>query len=215
MPLILNTEIADRQAKLGIWEIQESLEFLKSNVRLSKNEELTFEKIKNENRKKQWLASRIILDKISETNKLSIVYKENGQPLIKDGTHQISISHTTKYVAVILSQFLNVGIDIEGIHPRVLKIRHKFVSNEEDHYLNNSQNLEESLILIWSAKEALFKMHGKQNVDFRKNITIKPFKIQPIGEIESLFSIDNNARSHHLHYKKIHDHMLVYVTSLI
>jgi len=215
MPLVFNNEIENSKAKLGVWEIQESVDFLLESTNLTEKEKIVFGTMRNENRKKQWLASRIILDKLSENNNLSIVYEKNGQPLMNDGIHQISISHTSKFVAVILSRFLKVGIDIEGIHPRILKIRHKFVSEIENDFLKNDENLLESLFLIWSAKEAIFKMYGKGNVDFRKNIQVKPFIIQTDGVIESVFSSETVSRDHKLKYRKIEDHMLVYVTSAI
>ena len=183
MPLILKQETENQQAKLGVWEIAEPLESLALSAKLSDKETIIFKAIRNENRAKQWLVSRIVLNEISEKAKLSIVYEKSGRPLIDDGLHHISISHTSKFVAVILSRYLKVGIDIEGIHPRILKIRPKFVSPDEDLFLGNEEDLQEKLILIWSAKEALFKMDGRGNMDFRKNISIKPFSLQEKGSI--------------------------------
>ncbi|MBU1012665.1 MAG: 4'-phosphopantetheinyl transferase superfamily protein [Bacteroidetes bacterium] len=215
MPLVFNNEIENHKAKLGIWEIQESVDFLLDCTNLTENEKIVFNTMRNENRKKQWLASRIILDKLSENSKHLIVYENNGQPFISDGIHQISISHTSKFVAVILSRFLKVGIDIEGIHPRILKIRHKFVSPSENDFIEDDGNLLESLFLIWSAKEAIFKMYGKGNIDFRKNIHVKPFSIQADGVIQSVLSTKTVSQAYTLKYRKIADHLLVYVTSVI
>jgi len=215
MPLVLNNEIENRKAKLGIWEIQESVDYLLECTNLTENEKMVFDTMRNENRKKQWLASRIILDKLSDNSKHLIVYKNNGQPFISDGIHQISISHTSKFVAVILSRFLKVGIDIEGIHPRILKIRHKFVSPSENDFIEDDGNLLESLFLIWSAKEALFKMYGKGNIDFLENIHVKPFSIQANGVIQSVLSTKTVSQAYTLKYRKIADHLLVYVTSAI
>lgn len=215
MPLVFNSEIENHQAKLGIWKIEESVEDLLERAHLNENEKAVFGNMRNENRKKQWLVSRIILEILSENGKLLIIYENNGQPLIDDGFYQISISHTTKFVAVIISRFLKVGIDIEGIHPRILKIRHKFVSQIENDFLNEDENLLENLFLIWSAKEALFKMYGKGEVDFRKNIQIKPFNIQADGVIQSKFTIEDFSKDYFLKYRKIEDHILVYVTAAI
>jgi len=215
MPLVFNNEIENNKAKLGVWEIQESVDFLLESTNLTEKEKIVFFTMQNENRKKQWLVSRIILDKLSGKSELSIIYEKNGQPLINDGVHQISISHTSKFVAVILSRFLKVGIDIEGIHPRILKIRHKFVSDIENDFLIDDENLLERLFLIWSSKEALFKMYGKGNVDFRKHIQVKPFSLQTDGVIQSVFVAETVSQNYTLKYRKIADHMLVYVTSAI
>ena len=215
MPLILNQEIENQQAKLGVWEINESMDSLFSMVELNDEEQIVFSAIKNKNRAKQWLTSRVILSQISGNNKLSIIYEKNGRPLINDVEYHISISHTSKFVAVILSRFLEAGIDIEEIHPRILKIKPKFVSIEENKFLKDDKNLIENLILIWSAKEALFKMDGKGNMDFRKDILIKPFNIQEDGIISGSIIREETSHNHPLYYKKIQDHILVYLTTSI
>ncbi len=215
MPLILNQEVENKQAIIAVWEIKETLEILYTLASLNDEERYTFNQIKNENRAKQWLVSRIILTQISGNKELSIIYEESGRPLIKDENFHISISHTSKYVAVILSENLKVGIDIEGIHDRILKIRSKFVSAKEDLFLKEDIFLTENLILIWSAKEALFKMDGKGNMDFRKNISIKPFHLQQSGLIMGTISKNIFVHEFPISYQKIQDHMMVFVTTPI
>jgi phosphopantetheinyl transferase len=114
-----------------------------------------------------------------------------------------------------LSDSLKVGIDIECIHDRILKIRSKFVAAKEDVFLKEDNFLTENLILIWSAKEALFKMDGKGNMDFRKNISIKPFHLQDSGFIMGAISKNNLVHEFPLSYQKIQDHMMVFVTTPI
>ncbi len=215
MPFILNQEIENKQARLAVWEINEPIGILHSMVKLNFNEQNLFCEIRNENRAKQWLVSRIILDHISGNKELSIIYEESGRPLIKDEHFHISISHTSRFVAVILSKNLKVGIDIEGVHDRILKIRSKFVSSEENIFLKEDNSLVENLILIWSAKEALFKMDGKGNMDFRKNISIKPFNLQETGLITGAISKDKLVHDFSLSYQKIKDHIMVFVTTPI
>lgn len=215
MPLILKQQIENEQAILGVWEINESLESLEPLAKLNKKEQLSFESIINENRAKQWLVSRIVLNEISGSDELSVIYENNGRPLVNDGIHHVSISHTSRFVAVILSRYFKVGIDIEGIHPRILKIRPKFVSSDENLFLENTDELTESLILIWSAKEALFKMDGRGNMDFRKNISVKPFVLQSDGEIFGTISKHDISLDFSLNYRIIQDHILVYVCAPI
>lgn len=215
MPLIIKQLLENKQVIVGVWEINESLESLSAICPLNRLEEISFKAIKNENRAKQWLISRILLNELSDTNDLSVVYEKNGRPLINDGIHHVSISHTSKYVAVILSRYFKVGIDIEGIHPRILKIRPKFVSDDENLFLQNTNALTESLILIWSAKEALFKMDGRGNMDFKRNLSIKPFSVQKEGQIFGVISKDEISLDFSLDYQIIQDHILVYVMAPI
>ncbi len=215
MPLIHKIKIEKFKSIIGVWKIDESVDQLLSSIDLSEIEKSAFRAFKNEGRQKQWLASRIILSEISENNKLSVGYEKNGSPFIENSQAQISISHTSEYVTVMLSNKHNIGIDIEKIHPRVLKIRHKFMSDTENIFIEKHKNLAESLILIWSAKEALFKMYGKGNLDFAKNIEIKPFGNQDKGELIGSINKNGICSKHHLKYLKIDDHMLVYVHSSV
>jgi 4'-phosphopantetheinyl transferase len=215
MPLIFNSEIANQKVKLGIWELQESVDALLLLASLSKNDEERFCELRHESRKKQWLASRIILQELSGNPKLSVSYEKTGRPIINDGIHHVSISHTVNFVSVILGKSTKVGIDIEYIHPRILKVAHKFVSQAEENFLKNHKNLQESLVLIWSAKEALFKLNGKTDMDFRKNILIKPFDIQDDGVLFGIVQKENISHEHKLYYKRIADHMLVYAMTAI
>ncbi len=215
MPLIVKQRLKNEQVVIGVWEIDETLESLSALCPLNSSEEISFNAIKNENRAKQWLISRILLNEIFGTNELSVVYEKNGRPIVNDGIHHISISHTSRYVAVILSRYFKVGIDIEGIHPRILKIRPKFVSDAESLFLHATNALTEYLILIWSAKEALFKMDGRGNMDFRRNLSIKPFRIQNEGQIFGAITKNDISLDFPIDYKIIHDHILAYVMSPI
>ena len=215
MPLIFNREIVHQKVKLGVWQLQESVDALLLLASLNKSDEDNFSKLKHESRKKQWLASRIILRQISENPKFSVSYEKTGRPIINDNIHHISISHTADFVSVILGKSTKVGIDIERIHPRILKVAHKFVSQAEDSFLASHKDLQESLVLIWSAKEALFKLNGKTDMDFRKNILIKPFDIQDEGVLFGMVQKENVSQEYKLHYRRIGDHVLVYAMTAI
>lgn len=215
MPLILSKVIENEQAILGVWEVEETIERLVLIANLSESERHPFTNIKNENRAKQWLVSRIVLNEISGESNLSIIYEDNGRPHIDDGIHHVSISHTNRFVSVILSRDYKVGIDIETIHPRILKVWPKFISKDENTFLENSTALTESLVLIWSAKEALFKMDGRGSMDFRRNISIKPFNIQKDGRIFGSISKSGISLDFPLNYQVIEDHVMVYVSAPI
>ncbi len=213
MPLVRTIRNKENSTIIGIWELSESLDRLFAMIDLNEQDLVAYHNFKAEGRKKQWLASRIILHQISENNKLSITYGDNRNPLIEGRSQQLSISHTNEFVTVILSDKFRVGIDIEKIHPRVLKIRHKFVSDEESEYLSEDQ-LNEKLILIWSAKEALYKMYGRGKLDFRKNLKIEPFNFQADDCVSGVINTGNIKRKYALNYLKISDHLMVYVADI-
>ena len=151
-----------------------------------------------EKRKKEWLASRLLLNEINPN--YSISYNAFGAPELNNGSN-ISISHSKGLVAIIISQ-QQVGLDIEEISEKAIRISAKFVST------NNLNALTaEKATLIWCCKEAVFKWHQKGEVDFIADIKLHPFESIKKGEITAKFRDTRLI----LNYQKIHNHYLVYV----
>ena len=176
-----------------VWEITETLEEL--NV-LAKN--INTSHYSSKKRKKEHLTTRLLINKICPNR--SIIYNEHGAPELDD-SNNISISHSKELVTVIVSQ-QKVGIDIEKISGKALRISSKFISK------NNKQLLtSEKATLIWCAKEAIYKLHQKGNIDFIKDIKITDFEIEEKGILNAKFKSEILI----LNYQKIHNHYLVYV----
>ena len=117
-----------KNVKLGIWFINESSEKL---IELAQEKGIKLNdlpQVKNKNRVKQWLVTRLLLNHFfSDT---SIIYDEKGKPFLSNGWN-ISISHSGDYVAIIINETENCGIDIEKVSNKVERIKHKFL-NETD-----------------------------------------------------------------------------------
>jgi len=191
MGIIRNTTV--QNCIIAIWEITETLEEL-----LQLSHVISTADFNTEKRKKEWLASRLLLNEINPN--YSISYNTFGAPELSNGSN-ISISHSKGLVAIIISQ-QQVGIDIEGISDKALKVSSKFVST------NNLKALTaEKATLIWCCKEAVFKWHQKGEVDFIADIKLHPFESMEKGEITAEFKNTQLI----LNYQKIHNHYLVYV----
>lgn len=167
----LYKEIGDTKFKLGIWKLTETLEellaLLPDSGRMYAEELNSF---KAESRKLEWLAVRVLLYTL--TGEICpIHYHKSGKPYFVDSTTQLSISHTKEYVAVIVSENHEVGIDIERVGDRVHRVAHKFM-REEELLLDSSQRTK-GLLLIWSAKETIFKCMNEEAVDFCEHIRVK------------------------------------------
>lgn len=106
----------------------------------------------------------------------------------------ISISHTRNYAAVALSE-LPVGLDIEQRTERVLKVRSRFVSPLEEKDFVSSSALRQlnALLLLWSAKETMYKLLDNPELDFVQNLEAQPFCLHdewnPYKEVTPLESI--------------------------
>ena len=148
--------IEENNCIISLWEINETLDAL---MQLSANRKIP--DFNNEKRKKEYLASRLLLKDIAPNTK--ITYNEYSAPKLENGEH-ISISHSKDLVAIIFSK-QKVGLDIEKISEKPLRLSSKFISTKAH------QNLtQEKATLIWSCKEAIFKWYQKGNIDFKKDI---------------------------------------------
>lgn len=191
MPFTQNIE--ENNCQIATWEINESLEEL-----IQQSNKLDVSKFKNKKRKKELLSSRLLLKKLFPNTTIS--YNKYGAPEI-DNNNFISISHSKKIVAIIISKS-KVGLDIQKISEKPLKLASKFISNT-----NRKQLTAEKATLIWCCKEAIFKWHQKGNINFISDILINPFIVKNEGKVIAKFK----SLQHTLHYKKIDAHFLVYV----
>tara|TARA_B100000214_G_scaffold82908_1_gene56354 strand:+ start:12581 stop:13162 length:582 start_codon:yes stop_codon:yes gene_type:complete len=191
MPLI--KKIKKNNSQIGVWKTTESLTHL-----VSLNNKLDISKFKSLNRKRELLSTRLLLNELLPNSKM--YYNKYGAPKLKNNNY-ISISHSKNLVAIIISN-RRVGLDIEKINKKPLKLSSKFVSKE-----NLSNLTEERATLIWCCKEAIFKLYEKGNINFISDIRINPFFIKEKGEILAKFK----NKDYILHYQKINTHFLVYV----
>ena len=186
-------KIEENNCIISLWEINETLDAL---MQLSANRKIP--DFINEKRKKEHLTSRLLLNKISPNTTIS--YNEFGAPILDNNLH-ISISHSKNFVAIIISE-QQVGMDIEAISEKALRLAPKFVSEKKRTTLNK-----EKATLIWCLKEAVFKWHQKGKVDFIKDIIIPPFIAEEKGQIKAQFK----KKELILNYQKINTHYLAYV----
>ena len=191
MGIIRNT--TENNCNIAIWDTQETLDEI---LKLSKPFDLI--RLKTEKRKKEFLTSRLLLEQLSPN--AIITYNQFGAPKLDNGKH-ISISHSKKMVAIIMSE-QQVSIDIEQISEKALRLSSKFVSEK-----NLKKLSKEKATLIWCLKEVVFKWHQKGGVDFIKDIIIPEFSVKEKG----IITIQFKNKELNLNYQKINNHYLVYV----
>jgi 4'-phosphopantetheinyl transferase len=142
------------------------------------------EKRASAHRKREFLGVRLAL-KALLGKELVVIYNEDGKPFIADNSLHISISHSKNWIAVLVHPSLEIGIDIECPSPKIEKVYTRFLSKleQQEIYIGNDPR---KLYLAWSAKEALYKIIGKEAVDFAKQLRILPFNLKNKGEISAL-----------------------------
>jgi len=193
-----------KNIKLGVWFIDETIEEL-TKLALDKAININIlPQVKNENRIKQWLATRLLLNHFLKD--VSIIYDEKRKPFLSNGWN-ISISHSGDYVAIIINENEHCGIDIEKISNKVERIKHKFL-NETD--LKNITT-EQDLTIYWGAKEALYKYYGEKEVLFIENLFIEKFS-KNNNSFTGIIDMPNLKTQLNMTWKKIEDYILVYTT---
>ena len=171
-------------------------------------EEISF--IKSESLRKQRLAVRALLNTLFE-EKIYLSHHDNGKPYLENNPTNISITHTEKYVAVILHEEEDCGIDIESLDRDFSAVEKKALSEDEIEDLEDEKR-NEQLAIYWCAKEAIFKLLSRYNVDFAEQIEVERFRPRGEGELEATF-IDKNEdeQEFDLKYMTFDRHVLVWV----
>lgn len=194
----------------AIWKIDESIDELRSQLQLSEQEEQIFLSIHHDKRKRHWLSARALLRAMLNTNEpIDCRSDDQGKPYLVGMSYAISISHSFDYVAVMLSDKHQVGIDIEFIDQKIDALASKFLSVQELSFIDDTHRIEH-LYACWCAKEAIFKLHGKHGVSLLNDISLNLFHYQNKGMIEANLLINNTRLV--VHYEKSRRYMMSWVT---
>ncbi|WP_455497402.1 4'-phosphopantetheinyl transferase superfamily protein [Coprobacter sp.] len=170
MPLISIQEIIPG-IKIALWKPEENSEELLSLLNSSRYRELAAS-CKTEKRKIEKLSSRLLTN-LLQKKETDIFYDNNGSPYLPESSEYISISHTQNCIAVAISSH-PVGIDVENIAPKVLLLKEKFLNETEIKSIDPGNELIHTL-LLWSAKESVFKRMHSSGINFKQNIHISDF----------------------------------------
>jgi phosphopantetheinyl transferase len=190
MAIIMNEQF-ECGCQLAIWKITEDYNALLSRITLTREELDMLERFSHMPRKIEWLSVRVLLNEMTSTP-LSIYYNENRKPFIKGNSYYISISHSRDLTSIMLSREKRVGIDLEYMSHRIGSISHRFI-NENDVVTDDEEQRKYHLYIHWCAKEALYKICDKQNINFRDNLTIEPF--QPLEKGVLRGRVQNPSRN--------------------
>lgn len=109
-------------------------------------------------------------------------YNIAGQPVVNDDIY-ISISHSVKYVALAVNSQNAVGVDVEQINRNFSRVMSRYLTPTEQ----KGTITQVYLSLIWSAKEAVYKLGWGRNLEISKDIEVK---VLPSTFIEKFVDID-------------------------
>jgi len=189
--------LEEKDFQLAVWKMDEELDELLHESSLSAADLARANSFTHTARKKEWICIRLLLKKLNWN--FSIGYHESGKPFLENSTAHISISHTKDFAGIIISENAIVGIDLERIHPRIEKIAHKFVSDEEEKMLSGENQLKK-LFVIWGVKEVLFKMHSIGELLFKEHLSVMPFEFCLPGTANARISKETFQKDFSLKY---------------
>ena len=170
MPVIEDIQLSS-STRIIVWEIKETVDFLKSKLDLTDFSRKILHKKISEIHQKQFLAVRNIL-KILSIHDSDLSYGADGNPLIKSG--YISISHSKEFVAVLVSD-QKVGVDIENNSDKCFRIKQKFIGAENEFPVKMDRKIAQ---ILWNMKECLYKFIDFKEIDFKENLIVIPFSLK-------------------------------------
>ena len=204
MPLV-RTELVGEAGAWGLWQIAETEPEL-SYLAL----ESCPDDIIAPSKRKEFLAGRALVKALAE--KVGVTYSgirkdEQGKPFLKDQSHEISLSHSSPYVAAQIDPLEAVGIDIEQPKEKLLRIAPRVLSSSEE---DDAGNDVVKHCVYWCAKEAMYKLYGKRGLHFNNQLNLDPFELKRSGELQGYIRANGIPTIVTLGYVVKDDYVLVF-----
>jgi 4'-phosphopantetheinyl transferase len=182
----------------GLWHIRETEGELLDQI---KEFETIPPNITHEQKRLEFCVGRVLAKTLLE--KLSVKFEgivkdEFGKPFFRNNNYQLSLSHSYPYVGALIDKSKSVGIDVEQIKAKLLKIGPRVLHPEE---LEDAGTDETKHCIYWCAKEAMIKIYGKKDLVFAENLLIKPFTLQNQGNISGRIIVNNTETTIPLYYE--------------
>ena len=209
MALYLRKKL-DNKAEIAVWHVTESEEELLSLTSVPNDELEEISLFRSESQRRQKLAVRALINEVFE-DKMYLNHHDNGQPYLENCATNISITHTDNYVAIIIHDEEEVGIDVESLDRDFSVVEKKALSEDEIDDLEKDRR-NEQLAIYWCAKEAIFKRMSQSRVNFAEQIEVEKFNLKKEGELEATFiHKDEYEEDFELEYMMFDRHVLVWL----
>lgn len=206
MPLFYRKDI-NHYTRLAVWKIEESESFFHMGIPLLRE-------IKHPHKRLQHLAGRFLLPLLfPDFPAHEILVADTRKPYLPNDIFHFSISHCDNYAAAIVSKTNRVGIDVETITQKVIRVKHKFLHTNELAFIEALLPHEQLMMLniAWNAKEAMYKWYSLGNVDFSEMLRIEPFTLHTEGTITSHIQIEKCVQKCLVHYHTTEDLSLAWL----
>ena len=157
--------IINEKTKIKLWKV---IIGELSPKELNKDDKKLFKLKKNNLLKEQFLATRKTLS--NENSDYIITYDLDGKPIL-NSEFNISISHSHEIAALVISNNLKFGMDVQFKESKILNIQNKFLNEFEKINIGHDPSID-ILTMIWTSKESIYKAIGLKGISFSENIKI-------------------------------------------
>ena len=161
--------------------------------------------VRSENRRREVFTSNLLIRELfGDACRLN--HKQSGAPFLencKGRTPEISMSHCRDLVAIAYGKS-PVGVDVETIAERVMHVRERVQSDEEQRFTGHSLVANS---IAWTAKEALFKVIPEEGVDFAADLQVDLSKVSPQSPVNEYTAVAF-GRTYRLVSKVLDDRIL-------
>lgn len=206
VPLFYQQHI-NQFTQLAIWKIEEDENFFLQKAKPTYS-------IASYQKLLQHLAAKHLLVELENDFPISeVLNNENGKPYLPNNEFYFSVSHTKNYAAVVVSTKQQVAIDIECQHQKVLQVQHKFLSNNEKLLMQKivaETQFAELPTVLWCAKETMFKLYAKGNVDFKTMLQLQ-LNTLTHNEFKAAIITEKSTTLVTVNYKLLNDICLTFI----
>lgn len=123
-------------------------------------------------------------------------------------TPHISISHAHDFSCICISNN-PIGIDIEKIKPKTLKIAPRFMAVSHLENLTEEEKIAKATV-IWGVKESVFKLINKKGISFPNHISESEFNLND-NKGKAQLNFDNSTHDFQFHFYFVENYAFVCV----
>lgn len=156
--------------RIALWQCTETADELSALLPSHAGDEEEKTKLRHPKRALEWYGSRAAL-RIGLKTEETVHYLDNGKPFLAGSA--MSLSHCLPITGALTHPEF-AGMDIQASDPKLEKIKEKFAHPKELDFALKSADSLDALTILWSAKEALFKVYGQEKA-FADQLRIDPF----------------------------------------
>lgn len=190
-----------RDVQLGGWRIEEPEHELLPRALLHPSELDRLGAIAHPSKRLEHLAARAALRQLHPaTHTAPLVHGHKGEPILTNG-HYVSLSHTASWGSAAYSAKRRVSVDTEHIRRAISpRMHHLFLRPAEQEWVA-SQPFTEAALLIWCAKESLYKLFSPdyEEISFARELEVPVAKLVRPSEGSTLEIVAHFTRDGKIH----------------